>query len=218
MSAHEQIQSILTDESVLIKIRSLLTLAHQAFESSGVEYLISAGTLLGAVRHGDIVPWDDDGDVVVINPAPDRLKSAFTYLREKGIVVIDSTYGSKLFWPDSPSAGGYEWNFPFVDLFYYDEGASSQGRPALMPLSEKVQVMWPEEFFHMEDVYPRRLYEVGSTRLYGPQSAVDFLDRMYPKWRTHGYKSYDHEREQYIEPPIQFPLKVESFPKKVADE
>ena len=30
-----------------------------------IRYSIADGTLLGALRHGDFVPWDDDADVMV---------------------------------------------------------------------------------------------------------------------------------------------------------
>jgi len=48
------------------------------FERNGIRYVIEYGSLLGAVRHGGFIPWDDDFDYVVFE---DDYEKASKFLR-----------------------------------------------------------------------------------------------------------------------------------------
>lgn len=46
-------------------------------DALGLRYYLCAGTLLGAVRHGGYIPWDDDIDVMLPRPDWERLCATF---------------------------------------------------------------------------------------------------------------------------------------------
>ena len=53
---------ILDDFYDLVKYSDYILTKH------GIKYTVAYGTMLGAVRHGGIMPWDDDADLYVLVP------------------------------------------------------------------------------------------------------------------------------------------------------
>lgn len=64
---------------------------NKEFKKAGASYFAIGGTLLGSIRHGGFIPWDDDLDIVVTEEHVPSLIKALKILQEdKGYKVIES--------------------------------------------------------------------------------------------------------------------------------
>ena len=51
-----------------LRMLEMLKYLDSVAQEIGVDYYVEGGTLLGAVRHGGFIPWDDDADVAMRRP------------------------------------------------------------------------------------------------------------------------------------------------------
>lgn len=56
----------------------MLKAVTEIFDKHNLEYFLLAGTLLGAVRHGGFIPWDDDADLGVPRESYDLFLEKYT--------------------------------------------------------------------------------------------------------------------------------------------
>ena len=66
-----------------------------------IKYNIIAGTLLGAVRHGGYIPWDDDADVAFLRPEYEKFRKACKTELDK----------DRFYFQDHRNTKGYRWGY-----------------------------------------------------------------------------------------------------------
>ncbi|MBO5166778.1 MAG: LicD family protein [Lachnospiraceae bacterium] len=66
-----------------------------------IKYNIIAGTLLGAVRNGGYIPWDDDADVALLRPEYEKFRKACKTELDK----------DRFYFQDNRNTEGYRWGY-----------------------------------------------------------------------------------------------------------
>lgn len=99
------------------------------FERNNIRYFLAYGTMLGAVRHHGIIPWDDDADVFVPREDYERLLKMQGQLQTEGYDIIsmesDNSYLTYAKIYDNNTSLWEVKQFPkmigvFVDIFPLD--------------------------------------------------------------------------------------------------
>jgi lipopolysaccharide cholinephosphotransferase len=163
----------------------LLKDVHDAMDICQVPYWIEAGTLLGAIRHGGFIPWDDDIDIQVEalsqNDLVEKVLPLLAHIGYK-IDAFPDEGGFKIFMTSSQFHKEESETFPACDILF----AREKQKGAL-------SIWGSNKVMYLKNIYPLRIYGFGPLRVWGPGSPLSYLDHCYGRtWRLLAKRGNDH--------------------------
>jgi LicD family len=156
-------------------IRDLLGKLSDIGRELGISLLLDSGTLLGHVRHGSIMPWDDDVDLAILQ---DEWPSLLDALSRSGEIRISKltwnvngcTY-YKVWLENGTAVYNKDYTFPFIDIWTF----SVHGDGVIFSYGSNL----PRSL-----IYPLLPVEFEGAAFLIPRHSLACLDILYSDWRT----------------------------------
>jgi LicD family protein len=132
--------------------------ADEILTSEGVDYCLMFGTLLGLLRHGDFIPWDDDLDIIIFDIAKFE-KQCKNKFERKGYVLLKDVRrlslcsalpflkfkkncGYRIYLESGDGIEGVSWKFPWLGVWE-------------TVVKNKAMTLPPEDFvYNIDDFFP----------------------------------------------------------------
>lgn len=155
-------------------LRTLMRAMHTTFEKHNIPYIGVGGSLLGAVRHGDIIPWDDDIDVGILEPSVDRIIQTYADFAREDMYITTAP----LTFIKSPTADDISNSLgllrlysnkdkrAFIDIFVMikigpDDPIFDPQRPILREKYSVKTSMFKSHWWYMSEFNDRKNYTLG---------------------------------------------------------
>ncbi|XP_067928975.1 uncharacterized protein [Watersipora subatra] len=171
------------DKDQIIQAVKVLT---DALSASGIEYFLYGGSLIGSWRHHDIIPWDDDVDIIVNISDWQKLESLFIPGYTMNIHTLNRY---KFYNNNATDISSRFWKWPFIDIcFFGDNGTHLYD---MDPTFSKTFV------YKKSDVFPLILRPFANLNLKAPKNSELIISQNYDINLCQS-RSYDHKKEKDI--------------------
>lgn len=188
-----------------MKLFQALAVFHMLCEKHDMWYVITFGSLLGAVRHRNMIPWDDDMDVLVKLKDINKLRIILKEMNKLGYKTEETI---KLFRVYTDPEENHKY---FIDFFIIDDSKEIVNRcltnndnKCYYPSKTDPGFSWYHNFFRFKSEYlkNRKKYQFGPLCVWGSTNSNELLTQWYgdnylTTCKTHFLKNHSKRVKQH---------------------
>ncbi len=170
-------------QSIQQTLLAMMTEIDRVCRAHHIEYTLLGGTMLGAVREGGFIPWDDDLDIGFCKDALKQFIQVFPRESRRYTVTENDTWVARVV-PREPIDG----EFPFVDLFHYEPISASPRKQKLRVMALKTLQGMLKDRVDVSGYPPQYRPLLVGTHVLG----LPFSKKRKLKWYRHVYEHWAH--------------------------
>lgn len=186
-----------TKEAHILKLYQLMKDIHEVFEKHKLVYWIDSGTLLGAVRHQGIIPWDGDIDIGLQFEDGFRFQQLIPEFEKLGYEVDEAYFGFKVYLIENKDDRLHNI---CCDVFMFAKDGDKYHY-----YSPEAYKRWTAHLVE-KDLFPLKKYKFGNLEVWGPKAPEPYLTALYGNWQKIAYRQAEDHLSQEEKSSIPFTL------------
>ena len=154
---------------------------HEAFTKNNLKYFVDGGSLLGAVRHHGIIPYDDDIDIGVLDRDFERVIPLLdvVFKDDPLKVLLERTNKDMIkvavsgMWMKNLETGQI-YGTPTIDIFKYTRAGD-----IIKLVNLRDRRRFPNCYYIKNELFPLKEYKFNHITILGANNPLGYLYRYY---------------------------------------